>query len=70
MFIRSRGSLENHTRFETIMVKVYIRFQTKTAQKAYSLGAAHTYTADIVEYPRVMCRSVVDLPRELNFSGY
>ena len=30
-FIRSRGSLENHTRFQTIMVKIYIRFQTKTA---------------------------------------
>ena len=58
MLIRSRGSRENHTRFQTIMVKVYIRFQT-----------AHTYTADIGEYPRVMCRSVVNFPRELNFSG-
>ena len=32
-FIRSRGSLENHTRFQTIMVKIYTRFQTKIAQK-------------------------------------
>ena len=36
-FIRSRASLENHTRFQTIMVKIYIHFQTKTTQKAYSL---------------------------------
>ena len=52
--IRSRGSLENHTRFQTIMVKIYTRFQTKTAQKPYPLGpfrAAHTYIADIGEYP-------------------
>ena len=27
-FICSRGSLENHTRFQTIMVKIYTRFQT------------------------------------------
>ena len=38
MFIRSRGSLENHTRFKTIMVKIYSRFQTKAAQKPYPLG--------------------------------
>ena len=37
-FIRSRGSLVNHTRFKTIMVKIYTRFQTKTAQKPYPLG--------------------------------
>ena len=37
-FIRSRGSLENHTRFKTIMVKIYTRFQTKTARKPYPLG--------------------------------
>ena len=29
-FIRSRWSLENHTRFQTKMVKIYTRFQTKT----------------------------------------
>ena len=34
-FIRSRGSLENRTRFKTMIVKIYIRFQTKTAQKPY-----------------------------------
>ena len=37
-FLRSLGFLENHTRFQTIMVKIYTRFQTKTAQKPYSLG--------------------------------
>ena len=37
-FIRSRGSLVNHTRFKTIMVKIYTHFQTKTAQKPYPLG--------------------------------
>ena len=38
-FIRSRSSLVNHTRFKTIMVKIYTaRFQTKTAQKPYPLG--------------------------------
>ena len=37
-FIRSRGSLENHTRFKTVMVKIYTRFQTKMAQKLNPLG--------------------------------
>ena len=51
-FIRSRGSLENHTRFKTIMVKIYTGFQTKMAQKpCIPFGAAHTYIAYIGEYP-------------------
>ena len=33
------------------MVKIYIRFQTKTAQKTIPFGAAHTYVANIGEYP-------------------
>ena len=37
-FIHSRSSLENHTRFQTKMSKVYTRFQTKKAQKPYLLG--------------------------------
>ena len=37
-FIRTRGSLENYTRFKTIIVKTYTHFQTKTAQKPYPLG--------------------------------
>ena len=36
-FISSCSSLENHTRFRTKMGKVYIRFQTKKAQKPYPL---------------------------------
>ena len=41
-FIHSRNSLENHTRFQTKMDKVYTRFQT--------FGAAHTYMACTREY--------------------
>ena len=37
MFIHSRSSPENHTRFQTKMGKVYIRFQTKTSQKPYPM---------------------------------
>ena len=36
-FIRSRGSLENHTRFQTKMGKVYTYVQTKKVQKPYAL---------------------------------
>ena len=32
-FTYSRSSLENHTRFQTKIGKVYTRFQTKTSQK-------------------------------------
>ena len=42
MFIDSRSSLENHTRFQTKMDEVYTRFQTQTAQKPGRFGAAHT----------------------------
>ena len=38
MLIHFRSSLENPTRFQTKMGKVYIRFQTKTAQKPYPMG--------------------------------
>ena len=38
MFIHHRRSLENYTWFQTIMGKVYNRFQTKTAQDPYPLG--------------------------------
>ena len=47
--INSSSSLENHTRFQTKMGKIYIRFQTKTAQ-ALPDRAAHTYIAYIREY--------------------
>ena len=34
----SRGSLENHTRFQTEMGKIYTHFRTKKAQKPYPFG--------------------------------
>ena len=37
-FIHYRNSLENHTRFQTKMGKVYTRFQTKMAQTPYPLA--------------------------------
>ena len=37
-FVHSCSSLENHTRFQTKMGKVYTRFQTKIAQKPYPMG--------------------------------
>ena len=49
-FICSRGSFENHTRFKTIMVKIYTRFQTKMAKKPYPLGR-HIYIVYLGEYP-------------------
>ena len=39
-FIRSRSSLENYTRFQTKMAKVYTSFQTKKTQKKQPFGAA------------------------------
>ena len=38
MFIHSRSSLKNYTRFQTKMGKEQTRFQTKTAQKPYPMG--------------------------------
>ena len=38
------GSLENHTRFQTKLGKVYIRFETKSAQKPQILwGKTYLY---------------------------
>ena len=42
-FIHSRSSLENHTRFDTDMGKVYTRFQTKTAQNPTRWGGMYLY---------------------------
>ena len=36
-FIHSHSSIENHTRFQTKMGKVYTLFQAKTAQKPYPM---------------------------------
>ena len=46
-FIRTRSSLENRTRFQTKMSKVYTRFQTK---HPYPIGRHVTYMAYIGEY--------------------
>ena len=43
MFQHSRSSLENPTRFQTKMDKVYARFQTKTAPKPYPMGGTYLY---------------------------
>ena len=48
-FVHSRSSLENHTRFQTKMGKVYIRVQTKTAEKPF--GAAHRYIGEYLPGP-------------------
>ena len=37
-FVQSCSFLENHTRFQTKMGKLFTRFQTKTAQKPYPMG--------------------------------
>ena len=42
-FIRSRGFLENHTRFQTKMGKVYTRFQTKRPKNPTLWGGTHLY---------------------------
>ena len=39
--IHSSSSLENNTRFQTKMCKVYSRFQTKKAQKPYPWGGTY-----------------------------
>ena len=52
-FIHSHSSLENHTRFQTKMGKVYTRFQTKTAQKHYPiLGWGGTYLCGLYKRKR------------------
>ena len=50
-FIRSRGSLQNHTRFQTKMVKIYTPFSDQNGSKAIPFEEAHTYIAYIGEYP-------------------
>ena len=49
-FIHSRNSLENHTRFQTKMGKVFTPFQTKK-DKSLPHGAAHIIVAFVGEYP-------------------
>ena len=49
MFLHSRSSLENHTRFQTKPG----RFQTQKANwtKTLPIEVAHTYMASLREYP-------------------
>ena len=49
-FKQTRISVQNHSRFQTKIGKVYIPFKTKTPKKPYTL-AAHTYIAYSREYP-------------------
>ena len=51
MFIHPRSSLENHTRFQTKMGKVYNPFSDQNSAKTLPDGAAHTYIAYTREYP-------------------
>ena len=51
-FIRSRGSLENHTRFKTVIKGQNLYpFSDQNGSKTIPFGAAHTYIAYIGEYP-------------------
>ena len=62
--MHSRSSLENPTRFQTKMGEMYTRFQTKTAQKNISFGAAHTTRLykGVPPYPPVsLCHEVYPL---------
>ena len=57
-FIHSRSFLENHTRFETKMGKVYICFRTETAQKPYPLGRhmpVSTYCRGLLQSVTLFC---------------
>ena len=52
MFIHVLSPLENPTRFQTKMGKVYqTRFQTKNGAKTPPDGAAHTYMAYLRSTP-------------------
>ena len=57
-FIHSRSLLENHTRFQTKMGKVYIRFRPETGQKPYPLGRhmpVSTYCRDLLQSVTPFC---------------
>ena len=57
-FIHSRSFLENHTRFQTKMGKVYIFFRTETAQKPYPLGRhmpINTYCRGLLQSVTLFC---------------
>ena len=50
-FIHYHSSLENHTRFQTKLGKVYTLLSGQKGPKSPPVGAAHTYMAYIREYP-------------------
>ena len=51
-FIHSRSSLENHTRFQTKMGKVYTRLPAdQNGSKTLPSGAAYTYLAILGNTP-------------------
>ena len=53
--ICSRSSLENHTRFRTIMSKIYIHFQTKGFKnRTLYVSVAHTYSLFKGVFPTVI----------------
>ena len=57
-FIHSCSFLENHTRFQTKMGKVYIFFRTETAQKPYPLGrhmTVSTYCRGLLQSVTLFC---------------
>ena len=51
MFIHSDSSLENNTRFQPKMGKVFARFSDQNGANTLPFGAAHTVMACIREYP-------------------
>ena len=54
-FIHSRGSLENHAGFKTIMGQNLYPFSDQNGSKTIPFGAAHTYIAYIGEYSPPGC---------------
>ena len=67
-FVHSRSSLENHTRFQTRVSKIYNPFQTKRAQKPYPLGDTYLYDLYRGVPPRVQKRGLC-ATSQLNCSG-
>ena len=53
-FSYSRSSLENHTRLQTKMAKIYTRFQTERAQKHTLWGGTWLYDLYKGETPGVI----------------
>ena len=65
-FIHARSSLENHTRFQTKMVKVYTHFQTKRAQNPTRWGGTYLYSLYKGVSPGTFCSLVRSTGRDLH----